>query len=379
MIKPTETLSLSKYLLTATLLCLTSAGGAWADAEGAASASGFTATAASSDGKLFQSPPLPNRMAAATTAVANCQQDTNSVCELVKVNGQALTTVADVKAALPDDRHPLALWEFNHGDARVFVAGSVHILKPGFYPLPRQFTDAYAKTDHLVLEVDTAALTTTEIQQQSLKYGMLPTGQTLSGVLPRELHSELGIALAEYGLPIAQFEPFKPNLVTQQLTVFALISVGYTPDSGLESYFRGRVGERQILQLESMDFQLDLLLNVDLPTQVDMTRATLAQLGEFEGATADLISAWLAGDDETFGKLMAAQNGETPNVRKFMRKLIEERNHSMTDTIIGYMNQGGSYFVLVGTGHITGEEGIPALLQKAGYKGRRIYSDDTIE
>ena len=39
----------------------------------------------------------------------------------------------------------------------------------------------------------------------------------------------------------------------------------------------------------------------------------------------------------------------------------------MTSKIEGYLNAGGSYFVIVGAGHLIGERGMVELLKSKGY------------
>ena len=56
----------------------------------------------------------------------------------------------------------------------------------------------------------------------------------------------------------------------------------------------------------------------------------------------------------------------------FKKRLFDDRNHAMTDKLTGYLRQGGSYFVVVGAGHLVGEQGIVRLLEKRGYKPEQI-------
>ena len=340
----------------------------------------FSATAQHADGGTFQVTDAANRLAAANRALELCRsQPSPGRCELTEANGSTLHTVASVRARVPAENHPLYLWEFQTTNARLFLAGSVHILKPGFYPLPRQYDDAFAQTDHLVLEVDAAGLSSEAIQQAMLKHARLPSGQTLTQLLPRDMVSTLKSTLAEYGLPYGAVEVFKPSYVSQQLALLALMSVGYSPQSGVEHYFRRKLAERQILELESVEFQFELLFNADMATQIDLVSATLEQLDQFEPITAALVGAWLAGDDGALQDALAEQHADTELARAFTRRLVDDRNRSMANTIIGYLNQGGSYFVLVGAAHLVGNQGIPTLLTQAGYPGRRVMSGDRIE
>ena len=211
-----------------------------------------------------------------------------------------------------------------------------------------------------------------------MQYAQLPAHTPLSSLLASDMYQSLGSALEDYGINIDHFERFKPNFVTQQLAVLALLSVGYDPASGLESHFRRKKGDRSILQLESVEFQLDLLFNTPIPTQIEMAAETIKQLPSFEAVTADLVTAWLSGDDDAFLEATEAQSGDTPALRAFNKKLLTDRNYGMTDTITGYLTQPGTYFVLVGAAHLIGDEGIPALLKKRGYAPQRLASNSSI-
>ncbi len=322
-----------------------------------------------------------NRLAAGSTALTQCKNahvDSMVQCELTEIDNEYLRTTAEIKARVPLGGHPLYLWRYVHGDATVYLAGSIHMLKPGFYPLARQYELAFASSEFLVVEVDTEQTSPANIEALSLRYGRLPQGQTLSTVLPTDAYNSLAQMMARYGIHLSHFENLKPNLAIQQLTVLALLSIGYNPDAGLEAHFRRIKANRPVLELETFEFQLDLLYNAPLTTQIQMTEATIEEMASFETITTDLIAAWLSGNDEAFKKATDAQSGDTPEIRTFMEKLINKRNHSMTQKLTSYLRQAGTYFVLVGAAHLIGDEGIPNLLDEAGYQGHRLTTDDEI-
>lgn len=334
--------------------------------------------------KLFSVTGQVNKLAAATAAQQACSiahpapYSETEYCELVSLDKTALTTVADIRAELPDDRHPLFLWRFQHEDATVYLAGSVHILKQGFYPLPTQYQAAFDLSDNLVLEVDMTAITPAELQAKTMQYAVLANNQQLADVLDEGTYNALSDVTAQYGLPLSQLGPFKPGFITQQLAVLALMSVGYDPAQGVETFFTAQAADKNVLALETLDFQLDLLMNQPLPTQTEMVRDTLAQMDEFEPFTADLITAWLSGDDEQFYQAFAAQSGTSEASKAFLHQLLDERNVGMARQIEGYLKSRGTYFVLAGAAHYIGENSIIELLEAKGFRGERIYSDQTI-
>jgi hypothetical protein len=44
----------------------------------------------------------------------------------------------------------------------------------------------------------------------------------------------------------------------------------------------------------------------------------------------------------------------------------------MTSKIQGYLNSGGTYFVIVGSGHLIGERGVVELLKAKGYEVEQL-------
>jgi uncharacterized protein YbaP (TraB family) len=59
---------------------------------------------------------------------------------------------------------------------------------------------------------------------------------------------------------------------------------------------------------------------------------------------------------------------EDPKLVPIYEKLIYERNRRMVSKIEGYLKGNGTYFVVVGAGHLIGEKGIVETLGKKGYR-----------
>ena len=322
-----------------------------------------------------------NRLQASQGALQACQRaltKADEYCELSALDGHDLITSHDIRAQVDSHSHPLFLWQLQSDTATVYLAGSIHLLKPGLYPLPKPYEEAFQRATTLVLEVDPATATPQRMQALADAHAMLPGGRSLESVLGGELFTELSGQLRVYGVEANQLAPFKPAFVTQQLAVLALLSVGYDPSRGLESYFHARLGTRRLLALETVEFQYQLLMSPDLTTQVDMTRDTLDQLSRFEHSTAALVTAWLSGDDGEVQRVIQEQAGTSPAARAFTRKLLEERNHGMARKVDTYLASSGVYFVLVGSAHLIGPQSILALLQTPDVKRQRIKSNQQL-
>lgn len=334
--------------------------------------------------RVFSSGEQVNRVLAAQAALANCrntvaslpESESPGVCELARMDDIVVTLATEL---LPQAPTPLFLWRFQHDEATVYLAGTIHVLKESLYPLPQPYLDAYAATQKLVFEVDLSRYPPAEMQQQTMAYATLPE-QSLRQSLPSDTYSQLVSAGLIYGLPVGQMQAFKPMLAFQQLGLLGFIAMGYDPAFGIDHYF-GQLGEREaenILQLETLDLQLKLLFNQPLDVQTAVLEQALADLGDIEQSTSALVSAYFNGDDARLLSLIEEQAGEHPLTRAFNAQLLDQRNRGMARTIQAYLESDQSYFVLVGAAHTVGPRGIVALLESAGFTGTRIASNQTI-
>jgi len=322
----------------------------------------------------------PHDIAAALQAVKGCQGQYPDAapCELVRLNDERITTGREILARVPATPHPLYLWEYRQQASTVFLAGSVHVLKPSLYPLPRQLSAAFAQADYLVLEVNTEQYPRAVMQQRTMAHALLPADQTLTDLLPAPLAQRLDRSLAAHGMSFTALAGAKPAMVMTQLTIARLMALGYLPEYGVEQHFLGLRTRQEVLELETLDAQLALLFDQPLSMQVQLLADTLDLEPVVEPLLADLLVAWLSGDDASFLDLFKAQAGDSVLSEEFNRALLDDRNPAMAKKILGYLQQSGTYFVLVGAAHLVGERGVVSLLADAGVEGRRIQSSEPL-
>jgi len=318
--------------------------------------------------------------AASANAFARCAAVARgSACEISRVDDTAVATAASMRANVPPSPHPLFLWEFESKTSTVYLAGSVHVMKPTLYPLPAQFDAAFARAQRLAIEVDTDAIAPAALRDKLRTYALLPPGQTLATVLKPNALASVSAYLESQGASIDAFAALKPAMLATQLAVSRLSALGYMPQFGLEEHFKSALAGRPVLELETIDEQFAVLTGPPLAVQQEMLVETVEQMSTIEPIVTGMVVAWLSGDEQEFRRLFDLENGDSPDIRAFSRKLIEDRNLGMADKVAGYLtNLAGTTFVLVGSAHLTGSEGVVALLEARGYRGRRINSNDSI-
>jgi uncharacterized protein YbaP (TraB family) len=217
------------------------------------------------------------------------------------------------------------------------------------------------------------------MQMKVMKAGLLPSGQTLRGVLAQPLHERLEARLQSYGIDIAAVQRMNPAMVMNQLVLLRLMALGYNAALGMEQHFTALLGDRQILELESVDQQLEMLFGQPIETQIQLLRDALDQELDVEPIMADMITAWLSGADQRFLDLFSEQAGDSELAKAFNKQLLDDRNQGMAQKVQSYLEATGTYFVLIGAAHFIGDNGIVAILGRQQIEGTRVMSDWTTQ
>jgi uncharacterized protein YbaP (TraB family) len=265
----------------------------------------------------------------------------------------------------------LPIWTVHSASAEVVLLGSVHMAFPDIYPLREEIEAAFAAADTLVVEVDISGANTLEIQQLMLEKGVFPEGESLQQALSEQNWEDLQAYLRSRGLPVELFARLRPGLVITTLSSMRIAELGMRPELGIDQHFLDlAVGHKPVLELESAAQQIDLLLSF---SDQDLLMAqTLVQLDEIDLYLRPVYDAWRAGDAAQLNRLLLTDERQRhPEFELLYEKLFDERNRAMTSKIEDLLGGSGRYFVVVGAGHIVGEEGIISLLEQRGFAARQ--------
>jgi len=127
---------------------------------------------------------------------------------------------------------------------------------------------------------------------------------------------------------------------------------------------RQRKKQKNIIGLETPEFQLDLLSTLGGEDQEDFIIQTIDQFDDMESTLIDLVDAWSNGDLEKLDELLNKGFEEYPELKQ---TLLIDRNYNWLDDVIEYTKDNEDYLIIVGSGHLAGEEGLIELLEAQGY------------
>ena len=276
---------------------------------------------------------------------------------------------AQQAAAKTQTKH--CLWKVEGRTNTAYLFGSIHFLKKEFYPLAPPIEDAYKRSQVLFFETDLEQMQSPTAQLKMLQHGKYPEGQTLKQNLSRDTYAKLEAYLSESLGSAALFEGLKPWMVAVALLGMELQKLGFNPEQGVDKYFfeKAKQDKKQIVPLETIDFQLGLFAGLSKEEEDAMLKETLQEINSFKRILGELTEAWKTGDTKKLDELILDAMREFPQIHK---KLLLDRNKEWTAKIEKQLAEGRNLFVVVGTAHLIGKDSVVDLLGKKGFKVQQL-------
>ena len=288
----------------------------------------------------------------------------SAVCRMLVVGAVALWASMPV----PSFAAGSPVWEVR-GEGSFLIGGTIHMLRPRDFPLPEVFDRAYDSTATLVLEVDLAGLETPDLQRLIAERGFQSPGRTLADDLRPATWQRLTAVAEELGIGIGMLEVMRPSFAGLTLARAMLGRLGVT-EVGTDGYFyrRARADGRPLAGLESAEEQMLLLLSLGEEDPDRFLDASLEDLERARGLIDEAIEAWRGGDFELLNeRLIEPSRLDDPTS---YQRLFVDRNAAWLPTLESFAASPERQFVLVGAGHLGGQDGLLHALRVAGYEVR---------
>lgn len=283
-----------------------------------------------------------------------------------------LALAAGAAGAEPAAGAKALLWEVKSATHSVYVFGSMHVARSDFYPLPKAVEDAYRQADELVVEVDISDLTKVSRSIPLLTYA--PPDSLDKHVSP-QVWKQLEAVSSRSRQDVDALKSLRPATLASALVVGALSEHGYDPQAGVDLHFlaSAHADAKRVIELESAEFQAGVLAGLTDDEGDAMLRETLeeTQSGELLTNADRLASAWKAGDDEAIARLLREANKDAAS-KKIFSKLFDERNPAMADKIAALASGPEHALIVIGAGHLAGQNNVLDLLKAKGLQVRRL-------
>jgi uncharacterized protein YbaP (TraB family) len=255
---------------------------------------------------------------------------------------------------------------------KLFLCGTIHMLRESDYPLPPGYDTAYEQSTKLVLELPPGATTAPEFMTRLMELGQYPVGESLESSVSPALWKELDLWAFHRSMSLSTLRRYRPWLAALIITSTEYSALGAKAAQGVDQHFEamatqdGKPGEG----LETAELQFQLFSKLTPKMQEEMLAQTLAEVGIVSQEYEKMISAWKHGELDALHAMLTREAEKYPDL---MDVFIKDRNRAWIDRLDAMLQRGEKVMVLVGAGHLGGEpDGVLALLKQRGYRVRHV-------
>jgi hypothetical protein len=269
------------------------------------------------------------------------------------------------------------IWKITSDTTHIYLLGSVHVASPDLYPLDRVIEDAFASSDYLVVEVNSNNLSQIHAAELLVQYGTYPSGDSIKNHIPDDLYNKLEDEFQQNEIDIALMNDYKPWVIYNFMSQLVLGDLGYKIENGIDLYFLNKAEEtgKAILELETSEYQMQLMGSVPdesiiAAMQYDINNA------EIDKYLQGLFNTWEDGDAASMEAFVFQALAEEPGMAPYYEIMYDQRNITMLQAIKGLLADDEVLFIIIGAGHLVGENGLLKLLQDSGYAVEQLYDSD---
>jgi uncharacterized protein YbaP (TraB family) len=264
-----------------------------------------------------------------------------------------------------------ALWEVTDKDTTIYLFGTIHLLPDNYTWQTPTIDKAIASSNTLYVEtiVDPKDPKPLIAAMRSLGYsnGLPPLADRIDPA-KRPL---LEAAIAKSGIPRAYFDKMETWAAAFTLLGVQYREIGLGGENGPEQTLRDAFGAagKPVGQLETNAEQLGFF---DVLPEAAQRSLLEGAIESPKTATADfsqMLRGWANGDVDAIATTFNHDLADTPALRAI---LLDKRNANWSRWIEQRMTKPGVVFLAVGAGHLAGSDSVQSLLQREGYRVRRI-------
>ncbi|HJV59955.1 MAG TPA: TraB/GumN family protein [Albitalea sp.] len=279
-------------------------------------------------------------------------------------------TAEQAQAAMKNARDRGFLWRLRKDGRVSYLYGTVHVAKADWmYPGPA-LLNAVRSSDTIALELD---VLDPDIVAR-LRAGMAwRPDRALGKALAERLKRQVRAAC----LPDQLLTTMSPEMVATTLTVLAARRDGLDPAYAIDVVMAG-LGHglnKPVVSLETPELQLKLLQGRNAQEAQAIVEQALDELesGRAVPLLERIAQVWA---DGRFGELERYAQWcdclRTDEERAMLKRLLDERNPALAEHIDALHAGGKQVLAAVGSLHMIGPLGLPALLAQRGYQVERV-------
>jgi uncharacterized protein len=276
--------------------------------------------------------------------------------------------------ALADGGGDGLVWVVRGEHNTVYIAGSVHLLRPDGAPLPAPLERAYREAESLLMEIDLDDLDPTAGARFTAAHAVYGADRSLRDALGESRWKKTADLAQQLGLPLAVIERFEPWAVALLLSVAQLQQAGMSIEAGVEQQLLRRAGAdaKPINGLETLEQQLQLFDGLDEAAQIRFLEMAVDDAASVSAQLDSIDAAWRAGREQDLAQLLRDEYARFPEL---FQLLVDRRNAAWIEPLRALLTRRDDVLVVVGALHLVGEGSVIDLLRRAGLEPERLRAN----
>ncbi|MEP0071780.1 MAG: TraB/GumN family protein [Marinomonas sp.] len=264
-----------------------------------------------------------------------------------------------------------SVWKVSSETNTVYIGGTIHLLTPQDYPLPKAYDIAYQASSKVIFETNMDTISSAAFQK-NLQDNMLYTdGTTLDKILPSDTYQSLVAYLNSRNIPINAVQNLKPSSLAMSLNMIELKHLGYTRE-GVDMFYSRKASQENKPKgwLEEPEEQISALSSFNQENEEQIIEYALDDIKEMPNTMDKLRNSWRRGDMETMASLDVIDlKRDYPDVYE---SLLAKRNNLWMPQIETMLNNSQIEFIMVGAMHLAGPDSILKKLKSRGYEVKQL-------
>ncbi|MFN3235568.1 MAG: TraB/GumN family protein [Pseudomonadales bacterium] len=296
------------------------------------------------------------------------QHDLSGECEVLVLGEQILMPGAILRQGVNDDT-PAMAWKIDGPNGDMYLLGTVHVLKPTLFPMPKVFDVFFAEADSIVFEIN-PILQTDPARQTAAAEMMNADPKQQKPLYDRKTRKLIKRYLKTQGIPMESLYTAKPVVNALQVTQLKTAAMGYSLASGIETHYarQASVEGKPIGELETTVEALQALFSLSPELQVRLLVDTILQLDDVAPGIEVLVRQWMLGDAERVYLQTVEDLVAEPAFAHVATGILDTRNELWMEKLKPLLEAEGDEVVMVGTAHFGGERGLLNLFRERGYE-----------
>ena len=262
------------------------------------------------------------------------------------------------------------LWRISKDGRTSFLYGTIHVAKFDWLFPGAEVMKAIMAADTVALELD---IMDPDIQSR-MTAGMAALPRT---ALPDTLNKRMRLQAKQHCVPFETIADSSAEIQVVTLTIMAGrregLEAAYAIDAVLAGI--GHSAKKEVVSLETPELQLHLLKMKNPRETLSFVQDSLVGLesGRSMKMIKRIASVWSAADFNEMDHFSEwCECLKTRSEREWMKRALDDRNPALAENIDILHNSGKQVFAAVGSLHMFGQNGLPALLAKRGYRVEKV-------